>query len=89
MSEKSIRGILDKLVQDPELKKYPHSYNPIIIDHALSAIRQMIMGCVPEKRMVTPEGQTIPYKQPYEDIENRGFNDAIDTMKANVERAFK
>ena len=28
------KEILEELIQDPELKKYPHSYNPIIIERA-------------------------------------------------------
>ena len=31
---KTVKEVLEKLVQDPELKKYPHSYNPIIIEKA-------------------------------------------------------
>ena len=44
MSE--LREILNKLIQDPELKKYPHSYNPIIIERAISALKSEFMKAV-------------------------------------------
>lgn len=36
--------ILNKLVQGPELRKYPYSYNPIIIERTASAIRTYLMA---------------------------------------------
>ena len=44
MSE--LEKILNKLIQDPELKKYPHSYNPIIIERAISALKSEFMKAV-------------------------------------------
>lgn len=44
-----IKGILDRLVQDPELKKYPHSYNPIIIDRAETEIMKAVEEMLPRK----------------------------------------
>jgi hypothetical protein len=41
MDKPTVREILDKLVQDPELKKYPHSYNPIIIERAEASINAL------------------------------------------------
>ncbi len=40
----NLRTILEELVQDPELKKYPYSYNPIIIEKAEQRIKELMLG---------------------------------------------
>ena len=39
----NLRIILEELVKDPELKKYPRSYNPIIIEEAEQKIKEWML----------------------------------------------
>jgi hypothetical protein len=44
MPKDKVMEILEKLVRDPELKKYPHSYNPIIIERASQELEKLLLS---------------------------------------------
>jgi len=49
MDKSKLKEILNKLVQDPELKKYPYSYNPVIIEKAEAQILALFAPMNEEK----------------------------------------
>lgn len=63
MKDKSLKGILNKLVQDPELKKYPHSYNPIIIDRAEAEILKQVASELDLRDILYKFSANIPWNK--------------------------
>lgn len=103
MPDKSVSAVWDLLYvlysagyQDGINARVPAQKDlPYTIDQALQSIRQIVEGCVPEKKetldsdhptMHIPDGKGG--MKIVNNLENKSFNSAIDTMKANVEKAF-
>ncbi len=84
---KTIKEVLNKLVQDPELKKYPHSYNPIVIERTLTDLYTLI-----EKRM--PK-ESMPLSGSLEDRygrlagQRKGFNQYHSEMNQILKEIFE